>query len=643
MKKRILALLLAALFVLTSVMSGCGEETQAPTAESQKETEQGSQQETEEPSSSAQEDYSAYEYGEIDYDADITGIDRSLFEKPMSEIDRATLEYAIQQVCLAYYYKGANTQYDLGRQCYDAKADAYRRTTGQSPEDTDWDSNWYSQCAEYCYDVYWELCNYEYINCGTIRSTRDDFKKESNSIAYTYGTWGWDKAKIDQMILYDARPGDIFHSNGSTGGGHLIMILGDVDGDGENDCCHCWPYGGGTMRLPVDSDTDTEFVSGAAGDQKWDKYGVVFQSARELIINTTKTNGMPLWSVYSTNSDKTWQVYRPFEQSDIGNYHLTPSSVTRITYEGIDVTKTPDCSVHQSICQGDDIVITIVIKNHGKEDFKGLNVTEYVPNGTVFKAADNGGKNDGRKIQWTVDVPAGGEITFTYTVTNMYGAGKEVEIPAGLVAGLKTRTCILQVGASKFTDEQLNAMKKIGADGKLPKDIEWKKTNELDFVNTFYKEILGKELNLPSSTNDLMAGIVEEQKSIKGSTKQKMLFRKTDITGYEDLNRMIVRNQIGGYCYSTGSYPGVANFKISRILDIKEAYWMPGDIFIAYDGKNSMNSLTTTADLKIYIYLGDGKVAARIGTGSGVMDYEQTIDLLLSMNFAVVLRPNLVY
>lgn len=626
MKKRSLALILALLLAASSLLTACGNGGEGGSNKPGKE-----------------EDYSAYEYGDIDYAADVTGIDMSLVEKPMSEIDRATLEYAIQQVCLAYYYKGENTQYDLGRQSYDQKRDSYRRTTGQSPEDSEWDSNWYSQCAEYCYDVYYELCGYEYINCGTIRSTREDFKKEQTSIPYGSGTMGWNEDTVTQLILYDARPGDIFHSNGSTGGGHLIMILGDIDGDGENDCCHCWPYKGGTMRLPVDEDDSSgTFVSGKAADQKWDECGVVFQSARSLIINKKGTNGMPSWGVFNTCSDKNWWIYRPFEQSDIGNYHLSTDTVTRMTYEGIEVSKVPQCSIHQSIVKDEDVVITETIENHGKKDFTGLQITEYVPNGAVFKSADNDGKNDGRKIQWTVDVPAGGTVTLSYTVTNKYGANKELVIPAGLAAGLQTRTFTLQVANSTFTEEQMAAINDIATKKALPADSTVKAAKELEFITAFYKEVIGKEIELPLTVNELMAGIVEEKKAIKGCSVDKMLFRKEDITGYEKLNQMVIRNQIGGYFYSTGEYPGVENYTIKRMLDTKEGYWMPGDVFIAFDG-NSKRALESPGDLKIYIYLGNNTVVGRIGGGSGFTTYDSSIDQLLSMNFFVALRPNLVY
>lgn len=465
---------------------------------------------------------------------------------------------------------------------------------------------------------------------GTHRSAKlKENNNERKSEVAGFSTLRYDKEAVTQFILYDARPGDIFYGTGKEISGHLIMIVGDTDGDGKNECLHCWPLNGGSLN------DKKNLMQG--GDQKWDQKGIVYQSAQKLLINDSTSDGSPSWGIFTEKNNAEWHVYRPYNQSDFGNYHLSTDSVTRVTYPGLSVSKTPDCSIHQSIVEDQDVVITEVITNHGKEDYKDLPVTEYVANGTVFKEADSACKVNGRKLQWTLDVPAGESVTITYTLTNKYGAGKNLTIPAGLIAGLQTRTFELNVAKSEMTEEQIAAMAEIAKTGVVPAGIANKAGTA--FITAFYKSVLKKNITLPKNSKALLEAFAEERQAISKSDYSRMLFLTEVNEKNEWIHRMLINDQVGGLFLSMGEYPGVENFKLHRIVDIQEKYFMPGDVFFSMRGDNK-RSVENEDDVKYYIYLGNGKVLEQQKGGARVTDYKISVDRLLNDNFILELRPN---
>ena len=606
--KRIIALVLTGTLFLGIVLSGCGKG--------------GARGDN-----PAAEDLSAYEYGEINYEEDLSGFDQSLTEKTIGELDRETLEKAIVQVCFSYYWKNPYTQYDMGFLCYDVK-DAKRRTTYQSPEQTDYDEMWYSQCSEYCYDVYWDLCHYEFIG-ERMKGTSVEGKIDEATWVASNKTLGWEEGPITQLVVYDARPGDIAFGAGTQGDGHLLMNVGDVDGDGKNEVLHCWPLGGGTFNRLSNPETD--------GKQKWEKEGAIaFQHAEDVLI---KKEGTPNWCLFTEKNDKHWQYYRPFEQEDIKSCHMTTDTASRLSFPDIAISKTLNKSIHNSYVRDEDMIFTVKITNNSAEDYKDLPVTEYVPDYTVLKEADANCTADGRKLKWTVNVPAGETVELTYTVTNKRSDGF-VSVPAGLVAGIHTRTMEIQIAKTAFSEEQMAVFKNYAETKKLPEGVNLTGVSELEFVNEFYKQALGMEVKLPKTVMEFQNALFEERNGVQSCQMGKMLFKKDVTEENRYYNDMIIRNQIGGLYYSTGAYQGAGAYKTERIMDIQECYFEPGDVFVSYSG-NSKRSLESGLDLEFYIYLGDGKVLSKSGNLFGVTDYASTLELQLSKHFMFALRPRL--
>ena len=584
------------------------------------------------------EDLSAYEYGEIDYKADMEGIDLSLTEKTISEIDRETLEQAIQEQCFAYYWKNPYTQYDLGTLSYDMNT-SYRRTTYMTADEIAADEQWYSQCAEYGFMTYWNLCNYEFfgdrIKVSVSKINVDDAAKPINNEKV-----GWDEATVTEFLRHEARPGDIYCGGGKSITSHMIMIVGDKDGDGVNECLHCWPYKGGTLN---EKKMDSEDLK--RNDQKWEPEGsIVYQSVDELLLSQS---GNPNWYVFGEKNDDYWRIFRPFEQADIQDKHLTTDAVTRLKYSDIQITKTLNNPVQYSIGKGAEVVVTEEIKNNSKNEYTDLSVVEYVPDYAELVSQDANCTVDGRKLKWKLNIPAGESVVVSYTIKNHLSGGNTLHMPKGLVGGIYTRGIDLQVQKTVFNEEQMAVIDTYRTKKTLPEGVDLTSFSELAYVKEFYKQALGIEVEMPDTVNEFLSAVFEEKKAIPGCMLDKMLFLKE--TPDAKLFGMIPTNKIGGYCYSTGVYgkdDGNGNivadpeWRMDRICDIKETDFMPGDVIVCFGG-NSRRSLDSENDLEIYIYLGEGQVVAKVGKIAGVGKFDGTVANLLNKNVLFYLRPTL--
>ena len=613
--KKSLAWILCFTMILGTTLFGCGGKTEGGN--------------TEGGNTADKKDLSAYEYGEINYDEDLSGYDTALVEKTIGEIDRATLEKAIQQVCFSFYWKNPNTQYDLGTLSYDT-IDSKRRTTFQTPEQTDADEMYYAQCAEYAYEVYWEFCNYEFFGDRT-HSVNGPGNVQDPAIWKIASDY--DETSVANFFNNEVRPGDIFYGGGKQVTGHIIMLVGDSDGDGVNECLHCWPYKGGSLNT-VDEPANE-------GAQKFELEGaIVHETCQELLLDSAAPGGLPNWGIFTNKNDQHWQVYRPFDGEEIKSCHMTTAAASRLAFPDIAITKRFQKSVRHSIYENEDLVFVETIQNNSKQDYKGLNVTEYVPDYTVFKEADANCTVDGRKMKWTLDVPAGQSVEITYTVTNKQVAGEMLYVPSGLVAGIKTRYMNLNVGKTELSDEQTAIFKTIAEKKRLPDGIDLKSCDSIEFVNEFYKQVLGIDVNLPKNYKDLQDALFEERKSIPSSGAAKMLFKKDVTAENEYIAKQIPYNMIGGLFYSTGTYSGAPDWKVDRFIDIQYEFFEPGDVIIGMGG-NSKRQLDSPGDLEVYIYLGEEKVLLKMNATVGVGEFNKTAGLFFKNNLFFVLRPTL--
>lgn len=70
-----------------------------------------------------------------------------------------------------------------------------------------------------------------------------------------------------------------------------------------------------------------------------------------------------------------------------------------------------------SVLAGDTLTYTITLQNLGTTDISGLQITQTVPAGLLFGAADNGGTVQDGAVSWTLDLPSTAASTLQTTMT----------------------------------------------------------------------------------------------------------------------------------------------------------------------------------------------------------------------------------
>ena len=547
-----------------------------------------------------------------------------LYKIAVGDLPAETVERAVMAAALAFYHKNPYMQYDAELLTVESKAKGSpRRTTYQTPENTAWDSRHYSQCSEYCFDVWYEAMGLEFMGdrAGYGNHVYEAKFAESIVTGYDTSTKGaflglTDRAEANRFLEEESRPGDIVLGYGNPDtSGHVILIAGDIDGDGQNDVLHCWPYKGGNFDL-------------ATGAQKDEPNGsIVKQTVQELLLTTGSS---PNWCVSEDVHGARWYLFRPSRMTECQSLYLTPATVTRMEYPDMEIAKSADRSIFDEVTENEPIVITEKISNLGTQDYTALPVTEVLPDGAVLVSADSACTVHGDTLCWELDIPAGGSVTVTYTVKNTLPMGDTLFFPAGSVGSIPSRSFSLRVGGARLSETQNAALEKI-ARGSLPAAVQDIGFMDMDFFNYFYKEVLGADISLPKTAS----AYVSANFSGKTSDGKAML----TVRSSAPLASMALPKHPGGQYLTTGN--GKTS-TVNRLMDVRESFYRPGDLFVILSG-SSTQTVKKTSDVTLLVYVGSGKMVKHTTAGTSVVSFSSTAANMLKDNLFSVLRPTLAY
>ncbi len=541
----------------------------------------------------------------------------------VAEMDDATFAKIIYENAMAYYNKRKNVQYDLGVVTLENKpACGSRRTTGQTPEETDWDSMLYAQCSEFVYDLYLQAFDYEWINLYSEAAIYEKNNLPTIVTSYDRVRGLSDIREAADILVKEAKAGDVFYGWGSaSGSGHVILILGDIYGDGVTYCMHCWPLGGGSLN-------DDQSWRSTKGDQYFEPEGaLVIQTMDELLI---KGNGNPAWGVFTGKNDGKWFLFRPSLEEGLRAKTMTPAAVSRYLYGGLDVSKSlKSLNTFSDITEGQVIVVNEVLTNTGKEDYKDLTVTEYVPEGAVLKGTPKDAVVDGNKLTWTVSLAAGKSKTLSYTVVNQKKFGETLVFEAGSADHIPTRTFSLPVAGDGFSASQLAALKTVAEQG-TPTALEFKDYQDLAFVNAFYDTVLGVRTELPATVNELLDALFIREKTLfSDGVKMLQLTEENN----EALRRMLIKKHTAGFYVSTGTDKSV------RLMDTQAEYYKPGDVFIYFYGSGNNYRVEYPENAVIDICLDGDRYFEYTVSGGKIVSFDESVGKILKSSVILALRP----
>ncbi len=535
----------------------------------------------------------------------------------------AIMQQAVVETALAYYRKGKNIVYD-----YATMTILNRRTlgishmsSGDAPELAAEDNILYTNCSDFACNVYIDAFGYApggderhshtvYLNYNKPASDADVV------LQFTGGGEAERKAFVAKAMEL-LQPGDIVTTCQDGGAnGHTMLYLGDYKGDGQEYTIHSSGQPG-----TVSMGEDVRSKGATIGITNWNIFlgGNTFGVENEKVAMAT--------------------IIRPLRMIDFDD--MTASAKSRLAWSMLDIDRSTDVFGYTSVEQGQEMEVTVSLRNAGTQDYKGLTVTEPTPVGAELVGAVEGASVTDTGITWTVDLAAGEKTELSYKLKVTAAPGETVELPAGTVDAIPTRKLSYTVCHDLIDPAPLTAVAK---DKTAANMTESTQDSELRFANEFYKKVLNFDLGLPETVNELLAGVTEQVQVAGASASGGYMLvpKAADAISeeFKNIYNMILPEHLMGACL----YFGIDADSMQpqgRAMTVFEDSYMPGDIFLLVGGDSYVDA--KAEDVDVYINLGGGKVAVQDKSGLRVRNFKDTVPACMAHNVVITLRPTLVY
>jgi len=502
----------------------------------------------------------------------------------ISDADMATLQKAVVETAYAYFNKGGNRP---GADCVYYTTDYIVQTTGNtgregalyavnttmSPEQAYEDERFGTVCGQYTWAVYHNaIRDYDLLgtprNAYTLRMADtapaggpmvlayyeySDYATEAEALAAK-------KALMDEWYQnFDTllQPGDIIILNPASGG-HAVLYVGNnsilENGDGKRD------------------------------------------GIRESIFNWEKA-GTGVWNLHYYQGETIEnqclgiRILRPLNDPYILNLYakggvdavLTEAAKARLgVTAGLTVSLYgSDLGAASCVEPGKTYELTLELRNREAADKTGL-TPELFMNGEKLTLSAA-----------TADVEGNGTTKLTASFTVPWNARQgDIVTITGNVSGLPTRVLNYKVSGEKITVE-------VTKKGSLSADKA-----EGAWVNQFYQELYGVELNLPETVSELGKELFITQPDGVN------LHPNKDSQWYT----MAVDNHIlGGRVLLHDPEITKMDSGADRTTWILKENLEVGDILMGYslNGTNKIESLRAEEGYFAYVYVGNGKLAVK--------------------------------
>lgn len=575
---------------------------------------------------------------------------------------REDAEKALVATAWAYFFKGKHYQYDNQQFTKDIINRYYggnaRLQYGSSPEDGTSDTTIYSVCSDYVTSkTIYNAWGYTMFGHFQEAVTEGLFlhAEEQGMLRIRWSNKSWSATKKKYFGISDEsfksleettaffeaweqnfRPGDIIVMNG-----HTMLYVGN------GEILHA---GGNKYNMDTGADAVEENGTVKRSTIRGLFFGLDGETTKSYRLASNKKDGYlvvlrPLDAMVEKNTGSGTDKLK----AECG---ITPEAKQRMKYPALYVNRTASVKTYGSAVAGGEMTYTLVIGNRSNEetfakfhksaDYASLPVTETVPEGTelVASSVTGGGKvsADGKTIHWSLDLPAGQEVTLTYTVKVTAPMGSIIVNDGGSVGGIRSNSLIHTVGGKKLSDT--NKAKLLTLTGS---DVTGKDT---EFAENAYKT-MGIHLTLPTAQqilNNLYKYVnVGGQVGFTtmgdvGGDAWILTPRTVSPAGFKTYGAMLVDGYVGGkgvYTYETQK----------RIFDLWEKDLEPGDILL-YETLDSAKTDRKVEKCTTAIYLGKGKYLVsddgKVQTKAGIVG-EALITKAFTYDFFVCLRPSQAY
>jgi hypothetical protein len=287
-------------------------------------------------------------------------------------------------------------------------------------------------------------------------------------------------------------------------------------------------------------------------------------------------------------------------------YPITEEAKTRLLFPGLDIYYTADTRFYGAVTKGDEVTYTLRMKNNSKQDHEGLLVQIPVPeNSTLVRI--NGEKAKGSLIKLTVNIPAGGEITCTYTVQATGEVGSRIFTKGGYAHAIPLPEIYTVIRSGEVDAAAVKAAAEKNKD----------KTG-MAFINAVYAD-LGKTLNLPEKFRDVQDALFSETRIGEAKVFQ---VRET----YDAANEALAKMQIPDY---HGGKFLLTPMDSRRVNQLRNYDLLAGDVLIWEEFKG---------DCQVAVFDGENLVYS---TEKGTLEVlsQEDLDRFLIYRFFLGLRP----
>ena len=428
-------------------------------------------------------------------------------------------------------------------------------------------------------------------------------------------------------------------------GGHTMMFLGDLFGDGQDYILHSsgskYNNNDGAVNF-VDKDGNAavgfdmlEVASNGPNGGHYSRNGSIYMNPMSTLFGEGKSYNP------SEKLMKEICVLRPVNR--MAETDFTPAAIFRLDHPAVTATKRASVKPYRDVKPGDEITYTVRLENHSVEtSYQGLtalggksaltygfvpqfmnpgasqtiSLQETLPAGTSLKSVSGGGKADGNVITWENVTVAGGEMKeLSYTVTVTGAAGSQVLSPLGKIYSSKssghltTAELTHEVVAQQMPTDGMDAIK---SSTLSPSTYGYRAGT--DAAEDVYRA-LGYALELPEVAKLVDAitdNVVQSREPSSNVARLDLILREEDEISdpaEKALLQMMVPGYVGGKRLHTVDENNMrSNLNRLRMLDM--SMLQPGDILVYANTTKEIKVAVDEAASKVYVYLGNGRFAS---------------------------------
>ncbi|MBQ2866224.1 MAG: C40 family peptidase [Clostridia bacterium] len=492
--KKLTALILA-LMMLTAVFAGCGDSSSDTDGTSDNDL----SADTPTPPDSGDSD-SSDSQSSVDSEGSADDLPASSSDtpaKPDEPVDTRVYDSKIAEALIttaeSYLARRTYIQYDDTRLVSgDAIGITYRWQNGvNSPEDCTSQYTAYSNCAAFCYDVYYYALG---LDIGT--RTTAQMMDATDMHVYRYSVTGNEdsqkKDEIKKLFNSQLQQGDlIVYRNKDNTNGHVMLYIGD------GQIIHCCATGGGNYDYSMNKDA-------------LEPRGAIVEMQLEELW--TEASARYMFSMMN------FAIVRPtIKYTDAAPSEECLNRIANL--KKIYVEKTSSHGAGYTAAPGDEVTFTFTLRSNRTSDTT-VDITDTVPSNTTFVSGDC--KREGDKLTWTVAVPSGQTVKVSYTVKVDPNAktGDLVYSENSTVGGVTARARKIYIGKNLTADlmqritaaaesSQTSALRGMALAQKLYADIGISLTlkDENTLLSSLYKPQAGRYyyLNVDSEDIDILA------------------------------------------------------------------------------------------------------------------------------------------